>query len=480
MSLKKILPFLLLVLFALNVHADCYQRLTLEPEQSWLPSVQWDGTGYAVCWQDRRGGSLFDIYFSFLGSEGEVLGDPLLITDGTANARNPVLVENGAGFLAAWDMQVEAGNYEIYARLIDAAGSPVGAPWRITDAAGNSWEPSVSFNGNGYGFSWYDWRAGDADIYFTCTDTDGNLACSEVPLVTGPELSEYPFLLWTGTGYVLVWSDDRHSTVPEPDNWEIYSMAVDQDGAVVQGPLRLTDDPAMSTRPVLAWNGSSLGLFWMDQRDGDDEIYFMDLDDQGNPQTSPLRITDAADGADARYPSVSWSGAHYGLAWEEREGSRFEVVFARIDTAGSLIGDPFRITDHPNDSEKPAIVRGNGEFGISWMDARNDEENLSYEIYFSRMTDADECEGWLAGDLAPLGDRNGAINVGDAVVILQLAVGAAPSTPQMDIAGDLAPLWVMEDGVDVDVVEVTGNGEVNVGDAVIILRLAVGELAYYD
>ena len=74
------------------------------------------------------------------------------------------------------------------------------------------------------------------------------------------------------------------------------------------------------------------------------------------------------------------------------------------------------------------------------------------------------------GDVAPLGNRDGIVNVGDALVALRFALNLDTPT-QDDIAhGDVAPL------------DATGlpdpDGVITVGDALVILRKALGIITW--
>jgi DNA-binding beta-propeller fold protein YncE len=74
------------------------------------------------------------------------------------------------------------------------------------------------------------------------------------------------------------------------------------------------------------------------------------------------------------------------------------------------------------------------------------------------------------GDVAPLGNRDGAVTVGDALVALRFALGLETPT-QDDIAhGDAAPLGPQG--------QPNPDGAINVGDALVILRKALGLISF--
>jgi glycoprotein endo-alpha-1,2-mannosidase len=74
------------------------------------------------------------------------------------------------------------------------------------------------------------------------------------------------------------------------------------------------------------------------------------------------------------------------------------------------------------------------------------------------------------GDVAPLGNRDGSVNVGDALIALRFAL-TLDSPTQEDIAhGDVAPLDAQG--------QPSPDGVINVGDALVILRKALGLISF--
>ena len=74
------------------------------------------------------------------------------------------------------------------------------------------------------------------------------------------------------------------------------------------------------------------------------------------------------------------------------------------------------------------------------------------------------------GDVAPLGNRDGTVNVGDALVALRFALGLETPTQEDMGHGDVAPL---DAGGQPD-----PDGIINVGDALVILRKALGIIGF--
>ena len=71
-----------------------------------------------------------------------------------------------------------------------------------------------------------------------------------------------------------------------------------------------------------------------------------------------------------------------------------------------------------------------------------------------------------SGDVAPLGNRDGIINIGDALISLRFALGLETPTQQDIQYEDVAPLDAND--------QPNPDGQITVGDALVILRKALG------
>ena len=74
------------------------------------------------------------------------------------------------------------------------------------------------------------------------------------------------------------------------------------------------------------------------------------------------------------------------------------------------------------------------------------------------------------GDVATIGKRDGIVNVGDALVCLRFALGLETTTQEDMGHGDVAPLDAQN--------KPNPDGIINVGDALVILRKALGIVGF--
>ncbi|MFQ5720541.1 MAG: MopE-related protein, partial [Acidobacteriota bacterium] len=329
------------------------------------PSVAWTGNEYGVAWRDERDLNM-EIYFALVSADGVKLTGDLRITNDAASSFAPALVWTGTEFGVAW-VDNRNGNKEIYFNRLDAAGLTAGADVRLTADAGTSIQPSLVWTGAEYGVAWTDDRNGNREITFNRLDETGAVLGSDVRVTNDAAVSEQPALVWNGAGYGLVWTDERDG------NREIYFNLLGSTGTTAGADIRLTADAAVSAQPSLAWSGSAYGVAWVDERDGNREIYFAGLDAAGAKQAPETRLT--VDLAVSEQPSLDWTGQEYGVAWRDTRAINGEIFLARVDPSGSQQGATLRIS---NDlglvSRAPDLVWSGTRHAVVWQDI---EVNLS-------------------------------------------------------------------------------------------------------
>ncbi|HET6278963.1 MAG TPA: putative metal-binding motif-containing protein [Candidatus Polarisedimenticolia bacterium] len=326
-----------------------------------------------------------------------------------SGASEPDLVWTGAGFGTTWQ-QDEAGvalTQELMFAGFASGGAGASLTAQLTSGT-DSQVPSIVWTGSEFGVSWYDPTGGSSEIYFSrvlpsgsfppglcdtgsglCTQGKVGATCTQNADCTGglrvtdnPAFSYAPSLAWNGQEYGLAWYDARDG------NREIYFARISAAGGKIGGDIRVTSAPGHSTSPSLVWADQGYGLAWVDERDQMGgpplrEIYFARLDPAGTKIGSDLRVTSSA--AFSSAPSLAWSGTEYGVAWQDTRDGAMEIYFAGIDAAGSsTLGSNVRVTNDPAFSSAPSLVWTGSEFGLAWQDNRSG----SNEIFYTRITQA--------------------------------------------------------------------------------------------
>jgi hypothetical protein len=171
------------------------------------PSMVWNGTEYGVAWRSRDGSNRMQVFFTRVDTLGAQLGGELMITSSTDPSRRPVLVWNGSGYALAYNEGSGSSRWVLLQRL-DAVGALVGAATQVSDGAtGSAQPPGLAWSGGEYGLIWHDTRHGARELYFSRVDASGNEIGAETRLTDSPFDSEAGGLVWTGKEYGLVWGE---------------------------------------------------------------------------------------------------------------------------------------------------------------------------------------------------------------------------------------------------------------------------------
>ena len=143
--------------------------------------------------------------------------------------------------------------------------------------------------------------------------------------------------------------------------------------------------------------------------------------------------------------------------------SQFGVVIgAGVNGSSTLLGN---IVLRINDQASPGVY----QVDISSIVVRD----INGNIIPNEQVNSGSFEVLILadGDVAPLGNRDGVVNIGDAVVALRYALGIVSPIPADDLAhGDVAPLDSSG--------QPNPDGVLNIGDAVVILRKALNIITF--
>ena len=138
-------------------------------------TVVWAKDRFLTAWYAPKPGARAVMTAPF-GADGARLSAPRKVADtGASETRDPALLSLGDRVLAVYaDDRDGNGGYELYARMLDTNGGPLGLAQRVTNAPGDSISPSIAFGHTGsVGVLFRDDRGARPAVYFT------SLACAQ-------------------------------------------------------------------------------------------------------------------------------------------------------------------------------------------------------------------------------------------------------------------------------------------------------------
>lgn len=238
----------------------------------------------------------------------------------------------------------------------------------------NAW--SIGASGNSVHAVWTDLRSGNNEIYYKRSTDGGTSWGTDLRLTIDTAQSWNTSLAVSSSTVHVIWIDNRDG------NWEIYYKR-STDGGTGWGPdLRLTSNSAYSEFPSVSASGSVVHVVWTDNRDGNYEIYHKRSTDGGLSWSADSRLT--SNPAFSSTPSVSASGSVVMVVWRDFRDGNFEIYSKRSTDNGLSWGVDTRLTNNIFDSGDPSASLSGLIASVVWMDIRDG----NWEIYSKRSTDA--------------------------------------------------------------------------------------------
>jgi hypothetical protein len=244
-------------------------------------AMAWTGDLFGIAWVQENHISHFlknRLLFTTLDAEGRVLGDEEEIS--LPFEYNPDLLWTGSAFALAWERKegpcgipghVSPGCKSIvYFQRLDKTGTSLDTRIRVTRIKHDTQTPALAWTGSSFAVAWEDdrdyWKSCPPackrfQVYLTALDEKGGKVGDESRITD--HVGIYPDLVWTGSGFAVVWTDVLHS---------IDVRLLDPLGGKKGTPLNLSSSPAYGTIPRLAWTGSELGAAWIESGDSSSEV----------------------------------------------------------------------------------------------------------------------------------------------------------------------------------------------------------------
>ncbi len=174
------------------------------------------------------------------------------------------------------------GNWDLYAQVLRADGSPNGVPHMLVAFPGDQLAPALALDSlnERYLLAWQD---GDGSLYGWLVARDGSLAGHWQILSSGPGVRSAPALAYDPVGhqYLLAWQycaagDGAGGCA---GGWAVYARLLDPGGRPEGEEVRLSSAGAKATAPAVEWAGAAgeYRVNWLQAGEFHDALYRCDL-----------------------------------------------------------------------------------------------------------------------------------------------------------------------------------------------------------
>lgn len=354
-----------------------------------LPDIANDGSGnFIITWADTRLGN-YDIFAQRYNYTGTGLGQNFKVNDDATNqtqSEPTIAIASSGNFWIAWKDNRQLSN-DIYLQKFESNGTPNGINIKVNDefAGSNqrcSWIAQDGF-GN-YVTTWEDERNSNCDIYGTRFDSLGNFLGNNFRInddLTNTE-QYYASVATNFNGdFVVAWTDGRNN------NFDIYAQRYSRTGIPIGNNFRVNDDTTQASQWYPITSCDSIGniiIVWMDYRNGDNDIYGQRYNYSGNPIGNNFIINNQVNGSQI-YPFVARNqNGTFVVAWMDDRNGNFDIFAQRFDNFGIPIGSNFKVNDDISTMFQgyPGItIDLFGNFYIVWEDERNENTDIYMQRY---------------------------------------------------------------------------------------------------
>jgi len=295
------------------------------------------------------------------------------------NQVNPSIASDGAGGIyVAWQDDF-SDTSKIFIQHITKEG---GIDWNnngieiCTEKTIQQEIKLISDNNNGVFAVWKDKRNDAADIYIQHVISSGTRSWpdSGVAVTNANGLqSDYKLICTNSGDLIVVWVDERDG------NMDIYAQKISATGNAqwTTDGTAIVTETSVQYHPAVETCGNKYIITWTDKRNDNGDIYAQLIDENGITQWSNngIVISNASDTQDGSCITESYSSSVIISWWDSRSGG-YDIYAQRIDSLGNQLWANV-VNNYTNYQYLPDIISdGAGGAFIVWMDSRNDYYDL--------------------------------------------------------------------------------------------------------
>jgi|GEM_PF-1761596 len=339
------------------------------------PSIVWTGSEYGIVWSEVTNTNIGTICFLRADKQGKIIGDVVQIsTDANVNT-SPEIHWNGLNWVVVWvPFFRDSGTYAIRFRQLDRTGTPTSAVITLNSIHDNVYDiTDLVWDGQNYALVYRVWT--DYRLVFMKFSPSGTLLGSETTVVDSGKAAWHPALAWNGSSYGLAWIDQRYYGNPS-GNDEIFYKQLDSNGIPLTDDIRISTAQGSSWDPDLVWIGDSYALSWVDARNGPLHAMFTYIREDGIKKFEEISLSSYSQRQDC--PAIAWSGNRTIVTFSNGDILHTTIV---NQTGGIEVQDAIASTRGIHSFEPSSAWDGEAAATV-WYDSRKGRR----QIYFSRIS----------------------------------------------------------------------------------------------
>lgn len=266
---------------------------------SWAPAVEVLGDGYAVAYADARGEQP-QAYLRVIDDNGVGLETRLPEVETYDDHWSVDLAQGTEGLGATWH-----DGHDVFFVAVEDDGSRAGS---VTQVTNDPWilEPlEMAYGAGAYSIVWSDYRD-DYEVLYGRVTAAGEKLVAPLPIASAPGESYSPSLCFDGVSFIFLWIDDREGS-------DALTIArLDPDGSILEGPIVVAGGHTPDIARIFC-TGLDYGVAWLEGG----ALYFGTLGDDFELQAPEALVSTPEEVVDAF--SIVWDGQEYTVATIEED-----------------------------------------------------------------------------------------------------------------------------------------------------------------
>ncbi len=213
--------------------------------------------------------------------------------------------------------------------------------------------------------------ADNSEIFFKASKNEGRTWLKEKRITTAEGSSENPTIVYIDKKIYIFWVDFRNG------NNDIYfTYSLDTFGKQFKEEVCVSLNKSDSINPVIATSGDYIYLIWSDDKTGDYELYIKSFDIYKEKWSEEVQITKYSGGS--FYASVISLLDEIHLCWQQRDGKNWKVMYSKSDN-GIIWLKPINVSEGLDNAYTPFL--GTSPEGI--MAIFQGYQNYESDLYLS-------------------------------------------------------------------------------------------------
>ena len=317
-------------------------RLTTTPDIPMNPSIAVSGSFVYVVWVDSRDGNA-ELYYKRSADQGESWEADVRLTENEGASMYPSISVNGQNIHVVWEDYRDThlfGYPEIYYKRSTDGSTSWGSDTRLTIDPAESYYPSVSASENFVHVSFHDNRNGkDMDLFYKRSTDGGTSWQADVRLINNPSISVSHSITSSGSMVHIVGQDDASGI------YDIHYLRSADNGISWETDTFLTANTGSSEFPSIFVSGSAVHVVWQQIITGNWEIFYKRSTNGGVNWEQDINITNNS--SSSHYAFIAASGMNTHAVWIDNRDGNYEVYYKRNPT-GNVIGISGNGTNAPD------------------------------------------------------------------------------------------------------------------------------------